>query len=260
MLNISRRGAIVLTTVILLIVAFTQHDLAQNANYTTNFPLTENPIAEGGKWVGGSTAGGNLWGNVQTTTGLVFGVSEPTQFGDPTGVLTGTWTADQAAWATVKIVTTPTNGCCHEAEVRLRNTIATNRITGYEVYCSVMPSDPYCHIASWGGPNGSWVNMENSSPNIYLKQGDVLKGTVTGTNPAVITMYINGAQVIQVQDSGNFTFSDGKKYGPWTSGNPGLGFYDNVDSNWNRFGFSSFSAQNLGTGVPSAPTNLRIGQ
>ena len=28
----------------------------------------------------------------------------------------------------------------------------------------------------------------------------------------------------------------------WTSGNPGIGFYDNPDSNWKDFGFSSFSA------------------
>jgi len=73
-----------------------------------------------------------------------------------------------------------------------------------------------------------------------------------------ITMYINGVQVLQVQDTGNYTFSDGHKYGPWTSGNPGIGFYDDQDNNWNIFGISSFGAQNLGTGVPSAPTNLRI--
>jgi hypothetical protein len=208
--------------------------------------------------VGGSTAGGNLWGNVQTTAGFVFGVSEPTQFGDPTGLLTGTWGPTQTVQATVKIITTPTGSCCHEAEVRLRNTISANRITGYEVYCSVMPSDPYCHIASWGGPNGAWVNMENSSPSIYLKNGDVLKGTVTGTNPATITMFINGSQVLSVQDSGTFTFSDGRRYGPWTSGSPGLGFYDQTDNNWNRFGFSSFTASDGGNAAPSAPTNLRI--
>jgi hypothetical protein len=232
--------------------------LAQGSVYTTLFPLTENPISETGKWIGGSTAGGNLWGNVQTTPGFAFGVSEPTQFGDPTAILTGVWTADQSAQATMKVPTVPTGTCCHEAEVRLRFTIAPNRITGYEAYCSVMPSDTYCHIASWGGPNGAYVNMENNSPGIFLKNGDVVKATVTGTNPVTITMYINGSQVIQVQDTGNYTFSDGGRYGPWTSGSPGIGFYDNQDNNWNRFGFSSFTAQNLGTVSPSAPTNLRI--
>ena len=124
-----------------------------------------------------------------------------------------------------------------------------------------MPDNQYCHIASWGGPNGAYVNIDEvsgSGPARYLSNGDVLKGTVTGSNPVVITMFINGTQVLQVQDTGTYTFSDGRHYGPWTSGTPGIGFYDNVDSNWNTFGFSSFSAQNLGAGVPTAPTNLRI--
>jgi hypothetical protein len=235
--------------------------LAQSSTYTTNFPLTENPISEGGKWIVGSAAGGNLWGAVQTTPGLAFGVSEPTQFGDPTAVLTGTWSPDQSAQATVKINSAPSGTCaCHELEVRLRSAISTNRITGYEAYCSVQPGAPYCHIASWGGPNGAYVNMDSSTPQIYLKNGDVLKGTVTGTNPVIITLYVNGSQVMQVQDTGNFTFSDGRKYGPWLSGNPGIGFYDSQDNNWSSFGFSSFTAQNLGTTTPAprAPTNVRI--
>ena len=59
--------------------------------YSTSFPGTEDPISENGNWVGGQNAGGNLWGNVQKTPGFAFGVSQPTQFGDPTAILTGTW-------------------------------------------------------------------------------------------------------------------------------------------------------------------------
>jgi hypothetical protein len=250
-----------LTVALLEVVCFASAG-AQGTTYTTNFPLTENPIGESGRWTGGGAAGGNLWGNVQTTAGLAFGVSEPTQFGDPTAILTGTWGPNQTAQATVKINTTPTGTCCHEAEVRLRTTISSGKITGYEVYCSVQPNSPYCHIASWGGPNGVWANTESGSvPAISLKNGDVLKGTVTGTNPVTITMFINGTQILTVQDTGNFTFSDGKRYGPWPSGNPGIGFYNNQDSNWNRFGFSSFTATDGGGGVtaPAAPSNLRIG-
>jgi hypothetical protein len=105
-----------------------------------------------------------------------------------------------------------------------------------------MENNPYLHIASWGGPNGVWVNMEKESPRVYLKDGDILKGTVTGTDPVVITMYINGGEVLKVEDRGNYTFSDGKRYGPWTSGAPGIGFYDDVDNEWSAFGLSSFSA------------------
>jgi hypothetical protein len=214
---------------------------AMGKTYTTSFPITENPISEGGQWVVGSAAGSNLWGNVQTTPGFAFGVNEPTSYGDPTALLQGKWGPDQTAQTTVKIATTPT-GAYQEAEVRLRTTISSGTITGYEVYASVVPSSPYCHIASWGGPNGVWVNMDVNAPSLFLKNGDVLKGTITGTNPVTITMFVNGTQVVSVKDSGTYTFSDGKHYGPWTTGNPGIGFYNNRDNNWNRFGFSSFTA------------------
>ena len=224
--------------------------------YSTAFPLTENPISEGGNWVGGSTAGatfaslwargriwrgGRLWGNVQTAPGLAYGVSEPTDYGDPTAILTGRWGSAQTVTATVKINQTPTGRCCHEVELRMRTTISSKSITGYEAYCSVMPNNPYCHVARWNGPNGSYWNFETGASTAYVKDGDVMKATVTGTNPAVITLYKNGAMILQATDSGTAGGGFGA-YGPWTSGNPGIGFYDNPDSNWKYFGFSSFSA------------------
>jgi hypothetical protein len=244
--------AIVLLTLVVLSVA--------SSPDSTSFPATENPISEAGKWIGGQSAGGNLWGNVQTTPGLAFGVSEPTQFGDPTAILTGTWGADQTASATVKINTTPTGTCRHEAEVRLRMTISANSIKGYEVYCSVMPSpNEYCHIARWNGPSGSYCNIESAEFTTHLVNGDVLTAKVTGTNPVVITGSRNGTQIMQATDTGQGC-STGGAAGPWTSGNPGIGFYDSQDSNWSNFGFSSFTATDgtqTGT-TPDPPTNLRV--
>ena len=215
-------------------------------SYATTFPLAESRLSEGGIWINGGVAGADLWGDIQTTPGLAFGVSEPTKYGDPTAILKGAWGADQTAQATVKVADYARfkNASCHEVEVRLRTTIdgASRSITGYEAYGSLMSNNPYLHIASWGGPNGVWVNMESRSPAIYLKDGDVLKATVTGTYPVVITMYINGVQVLEVEDRGAYTFSDGKRYGPWTSGAPGIGFYDDVDNEWSAFGISAFSA------------------
>jgi chitodextrinase len=238
--------------------AMTQAQASGNT-YITNFPLTENPIYENGNWIGGSTAGGNLWGDIQTAAGMAFGVSEPTSYGDPTAILTGIWAPEQTASAIVKINTMPSGTCCYEDELRLRTTVSTQSITGYEVYCSVTAENPYCHIASWGGPNGAWVNMESNPPHIYLKDGDILKASVTGTNPVTITAYVNDTQIMTVQDTGNYIFSDGRKYGPWISGNPGIGFYGNQDSNWSDFGFSSFTATDSAstdTQAPSIPANL----
>lgn len=223
------------------------HDPAPGARiYATKFPIAESRLSEGGVWINGGAAGATLWGDIRTTPGLAFGVSEPTKYGDPTALLTGAWGPDQSAEATVRITDYARfkNASCHEVEVRLRSTIDAARglITGYEVYGSLMENTPYLHIASWGGPNGVWVNMESRSPAIHLKDGDVLKGTVTGTDPVVITMFINGSEVLRVEDRGAYTFSDGKSYGPWLAGAPGIGFYDDVDEAWSAFGISAFSA------------------
>ena len=124
---------------------------------------------------------------------MAFGVSQPTQYGDPTAVLTGTWGPNQTVQGTVKINGTPRG----EIELRLRTTIVQNSITGYEAYCSVMPDNQYCHIARWNGPNGSWCNIELTTAITYAANGDVLKATVTGAGPVIITMYKNGSQIMQ---------------------------------------------------------------
>lgn len=230
---------------------------APGMTYTTTFPNNENPISENGRWTGGSIAGADVWGDVQSTQGLAFGVSQPTTYGDPTAIVKGAWGPDQTVQAIVSINTTPSGGY-QEAEVRLRTSIDAKSITGYEVYGSVIPSNPYCHIASWGGPNGVWVNMASNSSR-YLKGGDTITGTVSGTDPVTIKMFINGTLVLTAIDSGAYTFSDGKRYGPWNSGNPGIGFYNTQGTGWNRFGFAGFSASDGGAvaALPSAQSMLR---
>jgi hypothetical protein len=231
--------------------ALTVSELTGNT-YSTSFPsppTPENPICEsaagGCNWTVGSAAGGSLWGDVQTAHGQAMGVSEPTQFGDPTALLNGTWGANQSAEATVVITDTSvqSGNCCHEVEVRLRMTISANNISGYEAYCSIMTSFPYCHIARWNGPNGSYCNIENNEPILNLNNGDVLEATASGTNPVIINLYVNGVLQATSSDSGQATGDcPGGAGGPFTSGNPGVGFYDTADSNWGAFGFSSFFA------------------
>src|SRR5262245_4434564 len=43
-----------------------------NGSYSTTFPLTEDPISEGGSWTNGGATGLG-WANVQTTPGLSIG-------------------------------------------------------------------------------------------------------------------------------------------------------------------------------------------
>lgn len=209
--------------------------------YTTNFPLTENPISEGGKWINGGVTGLD-WGNVQTIPGLAFGTTLPTTYSDPTALLTGTWSADQQAQATVKL-TTGISACCHEVELRLRSTITAHSAKGYEINCSVASGNPYIQIVRWNGPLGSFTYVNTTSA-AGCANGDVLKATIVGST---ITVYKNGTQILQGTDS------------TYTSGNPGIGFYDNGDLNWNFFGFSNFTASDSPTTPqgPAPPTNLK---
>jgi hypothetical protein len=236
--------------------------------YVTNFPLSESPISEGSKWLGGHTAGRACsgrwsfgiarycWGDIQTVGGMAHGTDQPTQFGDPTALLVGNWGPSQTASATVKApVPAPTGGCCMEVEVRLRSSFASGLATGYEVYCSIMSSNKYCHIASWGGPNGAYVNLDspqwdNNNPDCpgftvtgpkYLKNGDVLSAKVTGSNPVTITGYINSIPFVTVVDKGkcHFNSPNSGPYGPWPVGSPGIGFFG---KELNTFGFIHFTA------------------
>jgi hypothetical protein len=223
--------------------------------YTTAFPTPpapENPISEGNNWINGGVAGGaSLWGNVQTTAGQAYGVSEPATYGDPTAVLTGSWGTTQTAEAVVKINTTPT-GCCHEVELRLRSTIVSNSLNGYELNCSVTAGFPYIQLVRWNGPNGSYNQLDQLIPAQPCVNGDVLKFSVTG--PAGATTFqawLNGAAL---------TFSTCHCTNPVdtsgiATGTPGMGFYNNNDSNWIYFGFSSFTATD-GISTPATPAQI----
>jgi hypothetical protein len=200
-------------------------------SYKTNFPLAENPISESGHWINGGTDGLD-WGNVQVGANHVYGTNLPSIYGDPTAVLTGSWSSDQQAQGTVSVNTSQPN-CCHEVELRLRTTITAHSITGYEINCSVSSGSPYVQIVRWNGPLASFAYV-NTTGSTGCVNGDIFKATIVGST---ITVYKNGNQVLQGIDS---TF---------TSGSPGVGFYDNQDSNWSDFGFSSFTATEI-SGAP----------
>jgi chitodextrinase len=244
-------------------------------SYTTAFsspPAPENPISESGNWTVPSEHGdGSLWGDAQTASGgrLAYGVSEPTAYGDPTAVLTGAWGPDQSVQATIKVVSTPTT-CCHEVELRLRTTISSNSISGYELLCPVWASANYGYqIVRWNGGNGQYVYIGGGSGTHQCVNGDVLSATISGTNPVTINFYNNGTLVATACDNGGsgsggscggFAYGGpGGAAGPFASGTPGIGFYDNSDNNWSQFGFSDFSATDnsaTDTTAPTMPTNL----
>jgi hypothetical protein len=195
-------------------------------SYTTNFPLTENPISEGGKWINGKVSGLD-WANVRTTPGFAFGTETDTvDYDDSTAILAGTWGANQMAQAQIHVVSQSSN-IFEEVEIRLRTSISAHSITGYEINCSVVPSNPYNQIVRWNGPLGSFTQLTGSSTG--CADGDVLEATIVGST---ITAYKNGVQLSQYTDS---TFS---------SGSPGMGFYiqGGSASQESNYGFSNFTA------------------
>src|SRR5258706_9797571 len=85
----------------LTVLSFSQNSIPLNDhNYTTNFPLAENPISESGNWVNGGTIGID-WTNVSTASGVAIGHQVGVSYSDATALLTGEWASDQAAKAVV---------------------------------------------------------------------------------------------------------------------------------------------------------------
>jgi hypothetical protein len=232
----------------LFAVAFLSSAEATAESYTTNFPSTENPISESGRWVGGKTIG-LAWADFQSTPGLAFGKqlgTSPSKYDDSIGLLTGSWGPNQTVQATVKTVN-QNDGIFEELEIRLRSTVTTNNSTGYECLFSARSSpNAYVQIVRWNGPFGNWTLLDaRGGSSMALHNGDTIKCMASGST---ITAYINGAQKLQVTDS------------TYSSGNPGIGaFLQDTTGVNGDYGFTSFTASDgTDTTPPAAPQNLRV--
>lgn len=198
--------------------------------YSTSFPLTENPISEGGMWINGATDGLD-WGNVSTTPGQTHPHPGTARYADATALLKGTWGPNQTAQGTVWVG----NAFNYpEVEIRLRSTISKNVCNGYEITFSLAPNS-YLIIVRWNGPLANYTMLADLKGSKYqAKAGDVVKATIEGN---VIKAYKNGQLMGQATDS------------TYTSGNPGMGFneQDNGD-----YGYINFMATDS-----SGETNAR---
>jgi hypothetical protein len=206
----------------------------RHRTYTSNFPLAENPISEGGNWINGQAAGLD-WSNVRTTPGLAFGTEPggarpaPQKYDDSAALLTGAWGPDQAAQATVH-ASNQNDGVYEEVELRLRSAFSAHKGTGYEIlFRSSKTGNAYCEIVRWNGPLGDFTYLARArGSKCGVGNGDVVKATMVG---GAITAYINGVQVLHATDN---TF---------TSGSPGIGFYVDRATGVNAdFGFANFTA------------------
>jgi hypothetical protein len=201
-------------------------------SYATTFPLTENPISEGGLWVNGGAVGLD-WSNVSTTPGLAIGRQTAGSYSDATAILTGTWGPDQRATATVYAINQK-DACYQEVELRLRSAITAHVNTGYEItFKSSQSSSAYVDIVRWNGAVGRFTVLTAQNGAQYgVKTGDVVSATIIGNT---IKAYKNGVLVAQATDN------------TYASGAPGMGFYLSNSSTACRgtngsYGYTSFSA------------------
>jgi hypothetical protein len=177
-------------------------------SYTTAFPLTENPISEGGNWINGQTTGID-WHDMSTTPGLAIGHQSGSSYTDGTALLTGSWGPDQTVEAVVHAVN-PKDSCYQEVELRLRSTLTPHSCTGYEIsFKATKTSGAYLIIVRWNGALGDFTYLVNTSGAQYgVTEGDVVKATIVGN---VITAYLNGVQVGTATDA------------TYATGSPGMG-------------------------------------
>ncbi len=192
------------------------------ASYSTKFPKTEDPISEGGRWIGGKTAGLD-WGNVSTTPGYAVGHTGPKRFADSVALLTGDWAPNQSVEEVVdkrKVKLYP------EVSIRLRSSLGPHKCDGYEVSYSLRDEQTaYLIIVRWNGALADFTFLVNTQGKQYaVKTGDVVKATIVGNE---IRTYKNGVLMGTAKDN------------TYTTGNPGFGFNERNNGD---YGISSFSA------------------
>jgi len=129
-------------------------------SYTTNFPVTENSISEGGNWTNGKSDGVD-WSDVRTSAGVAFGTQVPPTgppYNDSVAVLKGTWNPNQMATATVHTMYQQSHHTYEEVELLLRMSISPHSSTGYEINLRCLSGpDTYVQFGYWAGPlNKFW--------------------------------------------------------------------------------------------------------
>jgi hypothetical protein len=187
----------------------------QDAGYTTNFSIAEDPISEGGKWINGKAVGVD-WSDVATIPGLAYGTESGKEIGDKvyddsTALLGGSWPPHQTVEATVRSVNQSEN-VFEEVELRVRSSLSAHKSTGYEVLFRCMAGAPaYASIVRWDGSLGRFTYLtQKEGPEYTLSDGDLVKATIVGT---LITAYINDTPILQASD------------GTYSNGSPGMGFW-----------------------------------
>lgn len=189
-----------------------RYGVTNPTSYSTAFPLTENPISEGGRWrVGGVTG---FYRSPQTTPGLCFGNGTSADFDDCLGQLQ---TPFLNANYSISVVIHKTGGYTapdsHEVGIYGRLIIGASLVRGYEVLIGFTSGE--FQVVKWLGisqASDNFTVMSTSGTPAAVNDGDVFRADFIGN---VITVYRNGSLFNTTTDSSS----------PWLDGNPGMGFF-----------------------------------
>lgn len=204
---------------------------APPSSYSTSFPLTENPLNEGGMWRVGSVT--SFYKNPRTTPGKCFAADfVGAGFDDCLAHLTNhSIPVDQRITATVFRATSYNPSETHEFGLYLHMVIGAEFVRGYEF---LFNTGGGFQVVLWLGTAHDLSNFDTSitldgpGPGT-LADGDQIAVQVHGTR---FDVFKNGTPV------GGFTDST------FTDGNPGLGFFvRSGDTTLANFGISSWAAE-----------------
>lgn len=218
------------------LLAFSAHALiplgGSGVSFSTSFPLTENPISQGGAWISGGinpprtdarTDGVHAFGTMSSFDG--------TNFPDSIAILSQIFPGNQWVQGTVWNTGAVDNT---EIELVLRGNLTSSTNTGYEI--DIVHGGPIINLVSWNGPDNDFTIIATQTSGITVNDGNIFYAQIVGT---VITIKLNGTTVLTHDTSG-----DAFKI---ASGSPGIGFWNQTGSSTNSplFGWKSFSAGSL---------------
>ncbi len=211
-------------------------------SYSTSFPLTENPILEGGRWRNGGAVGLD-WSNMRTNGTLAFGTQvngTPVPPYNDSGAILNGFPADYIIQATCHVEAGNIGAGFHELELLSRWVYSPNVARGYEF--SHAYNGAYATFVRWNGPVSDFDPANSGgTPHGSLVTGAVMKVIVSGN---ILSGYVdyNGGSGFQLVQQVDIT-TDFPAGPVWNDGNPGMGHWNNgTTSTTTALAFSSFTA------------------
>ena len=194
------------------------------ASFSTTFPLTQNPISQGGIWTNG-LADGVAWNDVQTDGTKALATSLASGVADSIAHLKSTvWPASAVNIRITAVMFQNAADPDSEFELHLRHLITTNNARGYECLLS---QNGNVQIVRWNGAFSDFTTIETiDNLPTPTADGDVISAEITGSS---IKFFQNGIQLAHATDA------------TWANGFPGLGFDKPIAADPTKFGWKSWS-------------------